>query len=138
MAKKEIAHPDKADKNFSTGAYSAGVVADGWLFVSGQGPVNFSTGKFELGDIEHETKLTLHNVRRICEAAGCTLDDIVKCTVHLSDIKDFDRYNAVYASHFTSIKPARTTVQSVLGNGIKVEIDAIAKLPSDKSSAGSL
>ena len=139
MAKKEIAHPDKADKNFTTGAYSAGVAADGWLFVSGQGPVNFSTGKFELGDIEHETKLTLHNVRRICEAAGCTLDDIVKCTVHLSDIKDFDRYNAVYASHFTSIQPARTTVQSVLGNGIKVEIDAIAKLPSDKkSSAGSL
>ena len=130
MEKKEIAHPDKADKNFSTGAYSAGVVIDGWLYVSGQGPVNFKTGQFELGDIEHETHLTLHNVKRICEAAGCTLDDVVKCTVHLSDIKDFDRYNAVYAGYFKNIKPARTTVQSGLGHGIKVEIDAIAKIPN--------
>lgn len=130
MAKEEIIHPDKADKNFSTGAYSAGVAVDGWLFVSGQGPIDFKTGKFELGDIEHETHLTLNNVKRICEAAGCTLDDIVKCTVHLQDINDFDRYNAVYASYFTKIKPARTTVQSGLGHGIKVEIDAIAKIPS--------
>lgn len=130
MAKQEIVRPDKADKNFTTGAYSAGVVADGWLFVSGQGPIDFTTGQFVLGDIEHETHLTLHNVKRICEAAGCSLDDIVKCTVHLKDINDFDRYNTVYASYFTKIKPARTTVQSVLGHGIKVEIDAIAKLPS--------
>jgi 2-iminobutanoate/2-iminopropanoate deaminase len=79
-----------------------------------------------LGTIEEETHLTIHNVKRICEAAGFTLDDIVKCTVHLSDIKDFDRYNAVYASYFTKVKPARTTVQSGLGHGIKVEIDAIA------------
>ena len=129
MAKKEIVHPDKADKNFSTGAYSSGVVIDGWLYVSGQGPVNFKTGQFELGDIEQETHLTLHNVKRICEAAGCSLDDVVKCTVHLSDIKEFDRYNAVYATYFPGIKPARTTVQSGLGHGIKVEIDAIAKIP---------
>lgn len=133
MQKKEIQHPDKADQNFTTGAYSAGVAVDGWLFVSGQGPVNFKTGKFELTDIEQETHLTLHNVQRICEAAGCTLDDIVKCTVHLSDIRDFDKYNAVYASYFKGIRPARTTVQSVLGHGIKVEIDAIAKLPESTS-----
>ena len=127
--KKEIVHPDKADQNFSTGAFSAGVVVDGWLYVSGQGPVNFKTGKFELGEIEDETHLTMHNIQRICEAAGCSMDDIVKCTAHLSDIQDFDRYNAVYATYFKNIKPARTTVQSGLGNGIKVEIDAIAKLP---------
>jgi len=127
--KKEIVHPDKADQNFSTGAFSAGVVVDGWLYVSGQGPVNFKTGQFELGTIEEETQLTLHNIQRICEAAGCTLDDVVKCTAHLTDIQDFDRYNAVYATYFKNIKPARTTVQSGLANGIKVEIDAIAKLP---------
>ena len=130
--KKEIVHPDKADQNFSTGAFSAGVVVDGWLYVSGQGPVNFKTGQFELGEIEDETHLTLHNIQRICEAAGCTMDDIVKCTAHLSDIQDFDRYNAVYATYFKNIKPARTTVQSGLANGIKVEIDAIAKLPEKK------
>ena len=128
MEKKEILHPE-ADKNFNTGANSAGVVAAGWLFVSGQVPVNFKTGKFELGEIEDETHLTMHNIQRICEEAGCTLEDIVKCTVHLSDINDFDRYNTVYGSYFRNIKPARTTVQSGLGHGIKVEIDAIAKVP---------
>jgi 2-iminobutanoate/2-iminopropanoate deaminase len=129
MKKKEINHPDKADKNFSTGAYSAGVVVDNWLYISGQGPIDFTTSKFVLGTIEAETHLTLHNIRRICEAAGCTLHDIVKCTVHLSDINDFNKYNEVYASYFKGIKPARTTVQSGLGNGIKVEIDAIARIP---------
>ncbi|SDL90389.1 2-iminobutanoate/2-iminopropanoate deaminase [Daejeonella rubra] len=133
MEKREIQHPDKADKTFSTGAYSAGVmVAGDWLFVSGQAAVDFTTSSFVLGTIEEETHLTIHNVKRICEAAGFTLDDIVKCTVHLSDIKDFDRYNAVYASYFTKVKPARTTVQSGLGHGIKVEIDAIAFRKGDK------
>ena len=133
MEKIEIQHPDKADKTFSTGAYSAGVqVAGDWLFVSGQAALDFTTSSFVLGTIEEETHLTLHNVKRICEAAGFTLDDIVKCTVHLSDIEDFDRYNVVYASYFTKVKPARTTVQSVLGHGIKVEIDAIAFRQSKK------
>ncbi|HUQ66553.1 MAG TPA: Rid family detoxifying hydrolase [Flavitalea sp.] len=126
MDKKEIVHPEKADKNFSTGAYSAGVIAGDWLFVSGQGPVNFKTGKYELGEIEAETHLTMHNIMKICEQAGCTMENIVKCTVHLKDINDFDRYNAVYATYFKNIKPARTTVQSGLGEGIKIEIDAIA------------
>jgi 2-iminobutanoate/2-iminopropanoate deaminase len=126
MTKKEIVHPEKADKNFSTGAYSAGVVVGNWLYVSGQGPVNFKIGKFELGEIEDETHLTMHNISKICEAAGVTLDHIVKCTVHLSDINNFNRYNAVYASYFPNVKPARTTVQSVLAEGIKIEIDAIA------------
>ena len=126
MIKKEIVHPEKADKNFSTGAYSAGVVVENWLYVSGQGPINFKTGKYELGDIEEETRLTMHNIRMISEAAGCALENVVKCTVHLRDINDFDRYNAIYASFFPGIKPARTTVQSVLGEGIKIEVDAVA------------
>lgn len=132
MEKKEIKHPDKADQGFSTGAYSAAVEVDGWLYISGQGPIDFKTSKFVSGTIEEETHLTLHNIKRICEAAGCSMDDIVKCTVHLSDIGDFDRYNAVYAGYFTNIKPARTTVQSGLGHGIKVEIDAIARIPGEK------
>lgn len=129
MNKKEIQHPDKVDEGFTTGAYSAGVAIDGWLYVSGQAAIDFKSGEFILGTIESETQLTMHNVQRICEAAGCTLDDIVKCTVHLSDIKDFDRYNAVYSEYFNGIKPARTTVQSGLGHGIKIEIDAIVKIP---------
>lgn len=130
MNKKEIKHPDKADETFTTGAYSAGVAIDGWLYVSGQAAIDFESGKFVLGTIESETHLTMHNVKRICEAAGCSLDDIVKCTVHLKDMGDFDRYNVAYSEYFKGVKPARTTVQSGLGHGIKVEIDAIAKIPT--------
>lgn len=130
MNKQEIIHPEKKDKSFSTGAYSSGVVADGWLYVSGQGPIDFKTSRFILGTIEEETRLTLHNINCILKAAGCTFDDVVKCTVHLSDIKDFDAFNAVYATHFSGVRPARTTVQSVLSQGIKIEIDAIAKIPN--------
>lgn len=130
MIKKEIVHPDKKDAGFSTGAYSAAVEVDGWLYVSGQAAINFSENKFELGTIEEETHLTLHNIKRLCEAAGASLADVVKCTVHLKDIKDFDRFNEVYASYFDGVRPARTTVQSVMGHDIKVEIDAIVKLPN--------
>jgi 2-iminobutanoate/2-iminopropanoate deaminase len=128
MSKVKVVHPDR-DPNFVTGAYSDGVLVDGFLFVSGQACVDFKTSSFVLGTIEEETTRTLNNVKAIIEAAGATMDDVVKCTVHLSDIKDFDRYNKVYASYFTAIKPARTTVQSVLAENIKVEIDAIVKMP---------
>ena len=129
MPKTEIHHPDK---RVSTGAYSAGVAWDGWLFVSGQGPLDMRTGEVVSGTIEEETRLTLSHVGAVLQAAGCTFDDVVKCTCHLADIRDFDRFNAVYAELFTGVRPARTTVQSVLGGGIKVEIDAIARMEGNK------
>ncbi|MGA0559662.1 RidA family protein [Larkinella sp. VNQ87] len=125
MPKQEIEHPDK---RVDTGAYSAGVLVDGWLFVSGQGPLDLATGEVLHGTIEEETLLTLSHIQKVVEAAGGTVDDIVKCTVHLENINDFDRYNEAYRSFFTGIKPARTTVQSVLSDGIKIEIDAIARI----------
>lgn len=125
MKKTEIKHPDK---KVNTGAYSAGVLVDGWLYVSGQGPLDLATGDVVVGSIEEETFLTLSHIKKIVEAAKGTMDDVVKCTVHLADINDFDRFNAVYAFFFPGIKPARTTVQSVLSDGIKIEIDAVAKI----------
>lgn len=129
MDKKKINHPQR-NPAFSTGAYSDGVVVGDLLFVSGQAAVDFATSKFVLGTIEEETRLTLNNIKAIVEAAGATMDNVVKCTVHLSDIAEFDRYNRVYAEYFPNVKPARTTVQSVLAEGIRVEIDCIVKLPS--------
>ncbi|MGL4630189.1 MAG: RidA family protein [Leadbetterella sp.] len=129
MSKKKIVHPDR-DPNFVTGAYSDGVVVGDLLFVSGQAAVDFSTSKFVLGTIEEETIRTMDNLKAIIEAAGATMNDVVKCTAHLADINDFDRYNAVYATYFEGIRPARTTVQSVLAENLKVEIDCIVKLPS--------
>jgi 2-iminobutanoate/2-iminopropanoate deaminase len=127
MQKTKVNHPDR-DLSFDTGAYSDGIIADGFLFVSGQASVDFKTSKFMLGSIEEETHRTLENIKAIVEAAGGTMEQIIKCTVHLQDINEFDRYNKVYAQYFPGIKPARTTVGSRLAEGIKVEIDCIAKL----------
>jgi 2-iminobutanoate/2-iminopropanoate deaminase len=129
MAKKEIRHPDKEK---STGAYSAAVEIDGWVYVSGQGPVDLKTALPVAGTIEEETSMTLGHIEKILRAAGCSLQDIIKCTVHLAAIEDFDRFNAVYRDFFknVSVLPARTTVQSVLWKGIKVEIDCVARKPS--------
>jgi 2-iminobutanoate/2-iminopropanoate deaminase len=128
MNKQKIAHPDR-QSGFDTGAYSDGVLVDGLLFVSGQAAVDFKTSEFVLGTIEEETIRTLDNIKAIIGAAGGTMDDVVKCTAHLADINDFDRYNKVYSTYFTGIKPARTTVQSVLAENLKVEIDCIVKIP---------
>ena len=125
MGKKHIKHPERSEE-FITGAYSDGVQSGDFLFVSGQAAVDFKKSTFVLGTIEEETIKTLDNIKAIIEAAGGAMDNIVKCTAHLSDINDFDKFNSVYATYFTGVKPARTTVQSVLAEGIKVEIDAIA------------
>jgi 2-iminobutanoate/2-iminopropanoate deaminase len=125
MSKVEIKHPDWL---LSPGAYSAGVAIDGWLYVSGQGPLDVRTGKVVEGTIEEQTRLTLEHVAKILKAAGGTLEDVVKCTCHLRDIRNFDRFNAVYVEFFKGIRPARTTIQSTLWGGIKVEIDAIARI----------
>lgn len=125
--KLEVIHPDRSPA-FVTGAYSDGVVIDNLLFISGQASVDFKTSKFILGTIEEETHLTLKNLKAIAEAAGGTLENAVKCTVHLSDIGDFERYNQVYLQYFTGVKPTRTTVQSGLMHGIKIEIDCIIQM----------
>ncbi|MCX5662580.1 MAG: RidA family protein [Planctomycetota bacterium] len=129
MSRREIFHPDK---KVSTGHYSAGLIVDGWFYVSGQGPLDMRIGQPVRGTIEEETKLTLDHIDRILREGGCTRKDVVKCTCHLADIKDFDGFNRAYGEYFGDVKPARTTVQSVLWNGIKVEIDAIARVPQGK------
>ncbi|MET7000308.1 RidA family protein [Chitinophaga defluvii] len=113
-------------KTADTGAYSAGILVNGWLYISGQGPLDLKSGAVISGSIEEETILTLSHIREIVKAAGGTMENIVKCTVHLSDINDFARFDKTYAAIFGAMKPARTTVQSVLSDGIKIEIDAVA------------
>src|SRR5581483_4374883 len=100
MPKQEIQHPDK---KVSTGAYSAGVLVDGWLYVSGQGPIDMATGKVVEGDIEAQTRVTLEHIGKILAAAGMSFDDVVRCTVHLADMNEFARYNEVYRSYFKGV-----------------------------------
>lgn len=132
--KTEVKHPDKL---VSTGAYSAAVTADGWVYVSGQGPLDLKTGKVCRGTIEDETRLTMTHIGKILATAACSFEDIVRCGCHLADINDFDRFNRTYAEFFSGSFPARTTVQSVLGDGIKVEIDCIACVPRSKKRVAS-
>lgn len=127
MDKIEVKHPAR-NASFSTGAYSDGVIVDGFLFISGQAAIDYKTSSFKSGTIEEETALTLQNIKAIISAAGASMEQVVKCTVHLSDIREFDQYDKIYAQYFPGVKPARTTVQSVLSEGIKVEIDCIVKL----------
>jgi 2-iminobutanoate/2-iminopropanoate deaminase len=110
------------------GPYSQAVVEGEFIFVAGQGPVNPLTGARELGDVRSETQRTFENVRAILQAAGASLDDVVKCNVYLRDINDFAAMNEVYRTFFTAPFPARTTIQAgALPGGIAVEIECIAK-----------
>ena len=108
------------------GPYSPAIVADGFVFVAGQGPINPKTNEFELGDIRSETRLTLENVRAILRAAGSSMHEVVRVGVFLADLKDFDAMNEVYKEFFPEDQPARTTVGVQLPK-IKVEIDCIAQ-----------
>ena len=111
MGKREIRHPDK---QVDTGAYSAAVEVDGWVYVSGHASLDMATGEVLGNDIETQTRTTLEHIRRVLHEAGCTMDDVVKSTCHLADIGDFAAFNGVYSGFFTGVRPARTTVQSVL------------------------
>jgi 2-iminobutanoate/2-iminopropanoate deaminase len=122
MAKQQITTTSGASP---AGAYSQGIRAGDFVFVSGQGPLDPATGQIVGDTIEEQTERTLENVKAILEAGGGTLADVVKATVHLSDLSLFPRYNEVYARYFPDPKPARTTVGSAL-LGIMVEIDVIA------------
>lgn len=122
MGKQQITTTSGASP---AGAYSQGIRAGDFVFVAGQGPLDPATGQVVGETIEEQTERTLENVKAILEAAGATMADVVKATVHLSDLSLFPRYNEVYASYFPDPKPARTTVGSAL-LGILVEIDVIA------------
>ena len=107
------------------GAYSQGLRAGDFIFVSGQGPLDPETGKIIGDTIEEQTARTLENIKAILEAGGATMADVVKVTAHLTDLSNFAAYNKVYATYFPDPKPVRTTVGSQL-LGMLVEIDAIA------------
>ena len=108
--------------------FSPGIRLGDFLFVSGQGPIG-ENGKVEPGDVKAQTKKTLENFRRVVEAGGSTMDDVVQATVYLKDLEDFAGMNEAYSGFFRDPKPARTTVQAELLFGMRVEIQGIAHVP---------
>jgi len=125
MTRKEIIISDKLPA--PKGPYSPAVRAGGFVFVSGQGPIDPGTGEVLRGTIQQQTELVLTNIKTILEAAGSSLERVVKTNVYLDNIHDFAAMNQVYATFFTTDPPARTTIQAAnLPLGISVEIDVIA------------
>lgn len=111
------------------GPYSQAIKAGSLLFVSGQIPIDPATGNMVDGDVGAQTHRVFQNITAILEAAGTTLDDVVRTTVYLADMNDFGAMNAVYATYFSSPAPARATVQAArLPKDARVEIDVIASL----------
>lgn len=107
---------------------SPAVRAGDFVFVSGQVPVG-SDGIVVKGGITEQTEQVLANVKAALALAGCGMEDVVKTTVWLEDARDFGPFNAVYARHFPSEPPARTTVESRLMLDIKIEVEAVAYKP---------
>ncbi len=122
---KEQIFPKNGPK--PVGPYSPAIRANGFIFVSGQGPMRLDTGEILRGPIEDQADRTLQNLKLILESAGSSMDKIVKTTIFLRDMGDFKKVNEVYAGYFGSIPPARSTIQAAdLPLGIDLEIEAIA------------
>jgi 2-iminobutanoate/2-iminopropanoate deaminase len=111
------------------GPYSPAVRAGDFIFVSGQVPVDPATNELSSGDIKHETRVAINNVKLVLEGAGATLADVVRVGVYLGDGKDFTAMNEVYTEFFGNAKPARSTIVCGFAAAIKVEIDCIAYKP---------
>jgi 2-iminobutanoate/2-iminopropanoate deaminase len=109
------------------GPYSQAIKAGGFVFASGQIPTDPQTGEFVAGGIAEQTEQVLKNLKAVLEAAGSSLDQVVKTTVFLADMKDFPGMNEVYATFFSGAPPARATVAAAgLPRDARVEIEAVA------------
>lgn len=122
---KEQIYPEDGPK--PAGPYSPAIRANGFIFVSGQGPILLESGEPLRGAIEDQVHQTMKNLKLILEAAGSSLEKLVKTTIFLKDIENFAKVNAVYKEYVGEVPPARTTIQAAnLPMGIDVEIEAVA------------
>ncbi len=121
--KKQIA-TDKAPK--AIGPYSQAIIANGMLYVSGQIPVNPTTGEVS-SDISEQTKQSMENIKAILTEAGTDFTKVVRCGIFIKNMDDFAKINEVYGSYFTEPYPARATVEVArLPKDVLVEIEAMA------------
>ncbi len=124
MSKKVVAAPDAPA---AVGAYSQAIAANGFVFCSGQVPLDPQTGELVGGSIADQTRRCLENLSAVLRAAGSSLDDVVKVTAFLIDMNDFQEFNEAYAEFFGDEPPARATFAvAALPKGAEVEIECIA------------
>ncbi len=124
---KTIISTERAPK--AIGPYSQAVVSNGWAFLSGQIPLDPATNQILTGDIAAQTERVLENLKSVLEAAGSSLERVVKTTVYLKDMGEFAKMNEVYGRYFAGNAPARATVEAArLPRDVSVEIDCIASV----------
>lgn len=124
--KREVVKTEKAPK--AIGPYEQAVKLDGWVFTSGQIPLDPETGAMVEGGIGAQTRQVLQNLKAILEAAGTSMNRVVKATVYMTNLGDFQKMNEVYAEYFPQEKPVRSTVGvASLPRGAMVEIDLVAR-----------
>jgi 2-iminobutanoate/2-iminopropanoate deaminase len=125
MVKKKVIQTEKAPK--AIGPYSQAIQAGNFLFLSGQIPIDPKTGELVKGDIRKQTQQVLENIKGILESQGLGMENVVKSTIFLKDIGNFNQVNEVYATYFPSSPPARSTVEvAKLPRDADIEIEAIA------------
>src|SRR4030067_2682217 len=123
MAKKKVIQTDKAPR--AIGPYSQAIRAGNFLFLSGQIPLDPKTGELVKGDIGQQTKQVLENIKGVLESQKLEMEDVVKVTIFLKDIGNFNRVNEVYATYFPPPAPARSTVEvAKLPRNAEIEIEA--------------
>lgn len=122
---KTIIRTDKAPAPI--GPYSQAVLVNGTLYASGQIGIDPATGELVLDNLEDETHQVMRNISAVLDAAGMTFDNVIKCSIFLSDMGSFARVNEVYGSYFSSDFPARETVEvACLPKSVNVEISVVA------------
>jgi 2-iminobutanoate/2-iminopropanoate deaminase len=125
MVKKKVVQTEKAPK--AIGPYSQAIQAGNFLFLSGQIPLDPKTGELVKGDIRKQTQQVLENIKGVLESQGLGMEDVIKSTIFLKDIANFNQVNEVYATYFPSSPPARSTVEvAKLPQDANIEIEAIA------------
>ncbi len=130
MSVQRVIKTDNAPK--AIGPYSQAILQDGWLYASGQIGMDPASGELRNDDLSEEVEQVFSNLRAVLRAAGAELNDVVRCTVYMTDLGEFQTMNSVYARHFEQHKPARATVGvSSLPKGARVEIDCVAFLGRD-------
>lgn len=127
MSEKQVISTSDAPQNDAP--YSQAILTEDLLFVSGQGPADPDTGEHVEGGVEAQAEQTLENLQSVVESAGGSLDDVVKATVYLGDMDDYDAVNGVYGEYFDSDPPARVCIEAGrLPGDIDVEIEAFARV----------
>ena len=127
MSRLETVDTDRAPR--AIGPYSQAVVVDGWIFCSGQIPLDPADGEVVGGEVSLQTERVMKNLAAVLQAGGASLAMVVKTTVFLVDMADFAAMNEVYGRHFGDHRPARATVAVAgLPRGVRVEIECVARV----------